>query len=166
MEIRRLDRANLTRAYGLDSARLLPWPVLNAPFEGAWCVLRPGDVSTAHTHHEHEIFIAMRGRSTLVVDDERHEFTEGDIAHLPPECIHQVVNDDAEDFEYYGIWWDSAMSVKFIGSLEGQRRCDRGSVASPEAELSGSLEGQRRCDRGSGASPEAEVPRSLEGQVP
>ena len=40
MEIRRLDRAKLVKAYGLDSERLLPWPALNAPFEGAWCVTR------------------------------------------------------------------------------------------------------------------------------
>src|SRR5437667_134322 len=59
VEIRNLDRANLTKAYGLDSQRLLPWPALNAPFEGAWCILRSGDESTQHSHHEYEIFIAM-----------------------------------------------------------------------------------------------------------
>jgi mannose-6-phosphate isomerase-like protein (cupin superfamily) len=114
MEIRTLDRANLTRAYGLDSERLLPWAPLNAPFEGAWCVLRPGDVSIAHAHHEYEIFIAMAGRSVLVVDGERREFAAGDIAYLSPGCTHQVVNDRDEDFEYYGIWWDSDMSAGFL----------------------------------------------------
>jgi len=122
MEIRRLDRANLTRAYGLDSERLLPWAALNAPFEGAWCVLRPGDVSTAHAHHEYEIFIAMTGRSALVVDGERHEFAAGDIVHLPPGCTHQVVNHGTEDFEYYGIWWDTDMSARFVARHEEQIR--------------------------------------------
>ncbi|WP_250291540.1 cupin domain-containing protein, partial [Frankia sp. CiP1_Cm_nod1] len=117
MEIRRLDRANLTRAYGLDSQRLLPWPALNAPFEGAWCVLRPGDVSTAHAHHEHEIFIAMTGSATLVVDGERYGFAAGDIAHLPPGCTHQMVNENAAAFEYYGLWWDGEMSAGFLRSL-------------------------------------------------
>ncbi|MFI5063126.1 MAG: cupin domain-containing protein [Streptosporangiales bacterium] len=120
IEIRRLDRANLTRAYGLDSQRLLPWPALNAPFEGAWCVLKPGDESTPHAHHEYEVFIAMLGRARLSVDDEQFEFTAGDIVHLPPGCTHRVSNDSAQDFEYYGIWWDTDMSAKFLARHQEQ----------------------------------------------
>jgi mannose-6-phosphate isomerase-like protein (cupin superfamily) len=118
MHIRWLDRANLTQAYGLDSQRLLPWPELNAPFEGAWCVLRPGIQSTAHAHHEYEIFIAMTGRATLVVGDERREFAAGDIAHLPPGCTHHVANDGGDDFEFYAIWWDREMSTGFAARHE------------------------------------------------
>jgi mannose-6-phosphate isomerase-like protein (cupin superfamily) len=114
MEIHPLDRANLVRAYGIESQRLLPWAALNAPFEGAWCVVPPGGASTPHTHHEYEIFIAVTGRGTLMADGERRPFTAGDIAFLPPGCTHQVVNDDLEDFEYYGIWWDAAMSSSFL----------------------------------------------------
>jgi mannose-6-phosphate isomerase-like protein (cupin superfamily) len=118
MQIKRLDRDNLERAYGIDSQRLLPWPALNAPFEGAWCVLAPGDVSTPHAHHDYEIFIAMTGTATLVVDGAEHEFTAGDIAHLPPGCTHQVVNSSDVGFEYYGIWWDTDMSAKFVARHE------------------------------------------------
>jgi len=114
IEIRTLDRANLTRAYGLDSQRLLPWPALNAPFEGAWCVLRAGDESAPHAHHEYEVFIAMTGSSTLSVDGEQFEFAAGDIVRLPPGSTHQVINDSGRDFEYYGIWWDADMSAKFL----------------------------------------------------
>ncbi len=113
-EIRNLDRDNLTRAYGLDAQRLLPWPALNAPFEGAWCILRSGDESTPHSHHEYEIFIAMTGRAALVVDGERRTFAAGDIVHLPPGCTHKLVNDGPEDFQYYGIWWDAHMSTTFL----------------------------------------------------
>jgi len=122
VEIHNLDRANLTRAYGLDSQRLLPWPALNAPFEGAWCVLRSGDESTPHSHHEYEIFIAMTGSAALDVDGERYDFVAGDIVHLPPGCTHKVVNDTPGDFEYYGIWWDSDMSAKFLTRHEEQSR--------------------------------------------
>ncbi|BFV55306.1 hypothetical protein KCMC57_up04100 [Kitasatospora sp. CMC57] len=114
MEIRRLDRANLTPAYGILGERLQPWDALNAPFEGAWCVISGGGESTPHSHHEYEIFIAMAGRSTLVVDGTSHEFIAGDIVQLPPGCTHKVVNDHQEDFEYYGIWWDSDMSDAFL----------------------------------------------------
>jgi mannose-6-phosphate isomerase-like protein (cupin superfamily) len=118
VEIRNLDRADLTRAYGLDSQRLLPWPALSAPFEGAWCVLRSGNESTPHSHHEHEIFIALAGSAALDVDGERYDFVAGDIAHLPPGCTHNVVNEGPGDFEYYGIWWDADMSARFLGRHE------------------------------------------------
>lgn len=114
VEIRHLDRADLTRAYGLDSQRLQPWPALNAPFEGAWCVLRAGHESTPHSHHEYEIFIAMAGSAELEVDGKRYAFVAGDVAHLPPGCTHKLVNDMSEDFEYYGIWWDPDMSTTFL----------------------------------------------------
>lgn len=122
IEIRSLDYTKLTRAYGLDSQRLLPWPTVNAPFEGAWCILRPGDESTPHAHHEEEIFIAMTGRSTLAVDGEQFEFAAGDIAHLPPGCNHRVINDSAGDFQYYGIWWDADMSDLFLARFREEGR--------------------------------------------
>ncbi|PSL53340.1 Cupin domain-containing protein [Saccharothrix carnea] len=122
VEIRKLDRDNLEPAYGLDGQRLLPWPALNAPFEGAWCVLRAGTESTPHSHHEYEIFIAMKGAAELDVDGERHDFVAGDIVHLPPGCTHKVVNGGAEDFEYYGVWWDADMSEKFLARHEERSR--------------------------------------------
>ena len=118
IDLRRLDRAHLERAYGLDSQRLLPWPELNAPFEGAWCVLRPHTTSTAHAHHEYEIFIALSGAATLVVDGVRHPFAAGDIVRLPPGSTHCVTNEGDEDFEYYGVWWDAEMSAQFTARHE------------------------------------------------
>jgi mannose-6-phosphate isomerase-like protein (cupin superfamily) len=122
IDIHHLDRANLERAYGLDGQRLLPWPALNAPFEGAWCVLRAGTGSTPHAHDEYEIFIAIAGTAEVVVDGVRHPFTAGDIVRLPPGTTHRVVNDGAEDFEYYGLWWNDEMSAKFVARHEGSTR--------------------------------------------
>lgn len=118
MEIRPLDRASLEPAYGILGQRLLPWAALNAPFEGAWCVVAPGTESTPHSHHEYEIFIAMNGSATLVVDAERRPFAAGDIAFLPPGSFHKVVNDAGAQFEYYGIWWDPAMAGSFLARHE------------------------------------------------
>jgi mannose-6-phosphate isomerase-like protein (cupin superfamily) len=106
----------LERKYGLDLKLLQPWDGLAAPFEGAWCVLRPGDVSMAHAHHEREIFIGMSGRAEVVSDGTRHPFAAGDIAFLEPGVEHQVVNDSGADFAYYAIWWDGAMSRAFLAT--------------------------------------------------
>ena len=113
MLIKHLDRAGLTHENGLDAQRLLPWPQLNAPFEGSWCVIRPGTASTAHSHHEYEIFIAVRGEAFLEADGERVPFTAGDIVHFPPHHEHRVVNDSDADFEMYSVWWDAEMADRF-----------------------------------------------------
>jgi len=112
VEIRRLDRASL----GPDnnhSQRLLPWTPLNAPFEGAWNVIRPGASSVKHAHHEYEIFIAVRGHAVLESADQRAEFRPGDIVFFPPHVDHQVINETDEDFEMYSVWWDPEMTARF-----------------------------------------------------
>jgi mannose-6-phosphate isomerase-like protein (cupin superfamily) len=114
VDIRRLEHENLTRAYGLEMKLLYPWEGLTTPFEGAWCVLRPGDKSVAHSHHEHEIFIGMSGRAAIVTPDRRYEFAAGDIAFLRPAIKHYLVNDADDDFSYYAIWWDRAMCEEFV----------------------------------------------------
>jgi len=122
IDIHRLDRDHLERAYGLDGQRLLPWPALNAPFEGAWCVLRAGTESTPHSHHEYEIFIALSGAAEVVIDEDRQPFIAGDVVRLPPGSTHRVVNNSPVDFEYYGIWWDAEMSAKFAARHEAGPR--------------------------------------------
>jgi mannose-6-phosphate isomerase-like protein (cupin superfamily) len=112
VEIRRLDRDRL----GPDnnfSQRLVPWPALNAPFEGAWCVIKPGKASVRHAHHEYEIFIAVSGEALLESRGERTRFAPGDVVHFPPHTDHQVINAGAQDFEMYTVWWDREMNDRF-----------------------------------------------------
>nr|WP_153539705.1 cupin domain-containing protein [Streptomyces sp. RB17] len=114
MEIRGLDRrAGLQPDNGLAAQRLMPWPLLNAPFEGSWCLVRPGAESGAHAHHEYEIWIAVTGSAELFVNGEYHPFTKGDIVHFVPGQGHQVVNRGDEDFEMYAVWWDADLARGF-----------------------------------------------------
>lgn len=114
MEIRSLDRDRLGPENN-HSQRLMPWPAVNAPFEGAWCVIEPGASSEKHAHHEYEIFIALRGEAVLESAGERGPFRAGDIVHFPPHTDHQVSNETGEDFEMYTVWWDEAMTDVFAG---------------------------------------------------
>ncbi|MFJ1755060.1 cupin domain-containing protein [Kitasatospora sp. NPDC088134] len=113
MEIHPLDRDRLKHENGLDAQRLLPWAALNAPFEGSWCVIRPGTASTAHAHHEYEIFIAVGGEAFLESEGGREPFRVGDVVHFRPGQEHRVVNESDQDFEMYSIWWDEDMSARF-----------------------------------------------------
>jgi mannose-6-phosphate isomerase-like protein (cupin superfamily) len=113
MDIRNLDRDSLQAEYGVLTQRLLPWPALRAPFEGAWAVLEPGAATTPHFHHEHEIFIAAAGTATITSDGRLSPFGAGDIAYLPPGETHQIVNVGEGDFRMYSVWWDPEMAERF-----------------------------------------------------
>lgn len=118
MEIRKLDRENLKQDNGLNAQRLIPWPALNAPFEGSWCVVSPGAASGPHGHHEYEVWIAMTGEAEIISEGLRVPFVAGDIVHFPPETRHQVVNDGDGDFEMYAVWWDAEMVERFAARHE------------------------------------------------
>lgn len=119
MEIRSLDRATLGPENSF-SQPLVPWPALKAPFQGAWCVVHAGAATMRHAHHEYEIFIAMRGEAMLESRGERTTFRAGDIVHFPPHTDHQVINDGAEDFEMYSVWWDAGMADEFMARDHGE----------------------------------------------
>ncbi len=83
-DVQHLDRDNLLHEYGLDTQRLFPWDVLNAPFESSWAVARPHSSSTLHSHHEHEIFIAVRGNAVIEYDGDPMPFEAGDVCSSGP----------------------------------------------------------------------------------
>ncbi|GAA1987094.1 cupin domain-containing protein [Kitasatospora viridis] len=113
-EIRPLDRAALKPDNQLRAQRLVPWPLLNAPFEGSWCVVAPGTESGEHGHHEYEIWIALFGASEIRTEGKRVPFVAGDVIHFEPNTVHQVVNSSDADFEFYAIWWDADLAGGFL----------------------------------------------------
>lgn len=118
MEIHSLSRDNLKLDNGLRAQRLMPWPALNAPFEGSWCVVEPGAASGPHSHHEYEIWIALTGAAQIHCDGAQVPFVAGDIAHFRPGSVHQVVNNGDTDFQMYSVWWDAELAAKFTARHE------------------------------------------------
>jgi mannose-6-phosphate isomerase-like protein (cupin superfamily) len=117
MQIRSLDRANLAVDNQLHAQRLMPWPSLNAPFEGSWCVVEPGGESGPHAHDEFEIWVAVTGSAEIVAGQRRCAFTAGDIAYFVPGETHQVVNAGTDDFEMYSLWWDAELAGAFAARI-------------------------------------------------
>jgi mannose-6-phosphate isomerase-like protein (cupin superfamily) len=107
-------KPDLLHEYGLDTQRLMPWDVLNAPFEGSWAFARPHSHSTLHSHHEHEIFIGVRGSAVIECDGDQTPFAAGDVAFFRPGRKHRLLNDGDEDFVFYSVWWDGEMSERFL----------------------------------------------------
>ena len=111
---KKLNRNDLKFENNLFAQRLLPWRELNAPFEGSWCVIKPGSHSTPHAHHEHEIFIAIKGKALIECEGALTEFVAGDIVQFYPDTKHSVINNTDTDFEMYSVWWDRNMSDQFL----------------------------------------------------
>jgi mannose-6-phosphate isomerase-like protein (cupin superfamily) len=120
MEIKPLVRDELVLENGAYGQRLVPWPALNAPFEGAWVVVPAGGATGAHAHHEYEIFVAISGEATLEIGRERRAFRAGDVEYHSPGTEHRVVNSsETEPFEMYAVWWDREMADRFVDRHEG-----------------------------------------------
>lgn len=120
MEIRPLTRETMPFENGAYGQRLLPWAALNAPFEGAWVTVPPHGATGAHSHHEHELFIAVAGEAVLETGGERRAFRTGDVEYHAPHIEHRVINDNDTEFEMYAIWWDPEMTERFVERHEGQ----------------------------------------------
>jgi mannose-6-phosphate isomerase-like protein (cupin superfamily) len=120
-EIVHLESDHLLFEYGLHTQRLQPWAVLNAPFESSWALAKPRTRSKLHSHHEHEIFIAVRGAAVIECDGKQAPFRAGDIAFLPPGQEHRLLNDGEEEFMFYSVWWDQDMAEKFIARNRTER---------------------------------------------
>jgi mannose-6-phosphate isomerase-like protein (cupin superfamily) len=129
MEVRSLDSENLQAEYGVLTQRLLPWPALQAPFEGAWAVLAPGAETTPHAHHEHELFIATVGTATISSNGTVRPFNAGDTAYLPPGELHQIVNVGDGEFRMYSVWWDAEMAARFGADTTAAAAGDLGGAA-------------------------------------
>lgn len=111
---KKINRKKLTFENNLFAQRTLPWKQLNAPFEGSWCVIKPGTQSTPHLHHEYEIFIAVKGTAVIHCEGKETVFETGDIVLFNPYTKHSVINNAEIDFEMYSIWWDKSMSDRFL----------------------------------------------------
>jgi mannose-6-phosphate isomerase-like protein (cupin superfamily) len=115
-----LDSDNLLYEYGLHTQRLFPWDAMNAPFESSWALAMPRTRSKLHSHHEHEIFIAIRGSAAIEIDGEQTPFRAGDICFFQPGRKHRLLNDGDQEFMFYSVWWDQEMAEKFLTSPRAQ----------------------------------------------
>jgi mannose-6-phosphate isomerase-like protein (cupin superfamily) len=133
VHISRLDRDNLLHEYSVDTQRLMPWDVLNAPFEASYAICRANTVSKLHTHHEQEIFIAVSGECIVECGGERQPFRAGDVTYFTPGQLHRVHNNNDEDFVFYSIWWDPEMAKRFLENHAGSETEKLAAVAAAKA---------------------------------
>lgn len=55
--------------------------------------LQPGQRGRIHRHrHQEEVYLVLRGRLSVVFEDEERELTEGQLLRVAPETRRQLVN--------------------------------------------------------------------------
>lgn len=99
--------ASFRHEYGIDCLRHLPQADLHAPFGTTYGVVRPGEATTPHRHHEGETFQIAKGRGRMAIEGEPdREVGPGDLVFLPAHAEHQLTNVGADDLTFYSVWWE------------------------------------------------------------
>ena len=104
--ISRFDPEHAKKAHGgtILASGVLP-EGLKAPFDHAWGYLNgPGEMEP-HQHHTEEVYIFTHGNGYVVVDGVRYAVGPGDVAYIPPDAMHSVVNEEDGILQWAAYWW-------------------------------------------------------------
>lgn len=97
------------REYGIDCLRHFPRPDLATPFGATYCVVRPGEATAPHQHHEGEVFHIATGHGRVEIAGEpAREVGPGDAVYLPSHATHQLHNTGDADLTFFSTWWEDA----------------------------------------------------------
>jgi len=68
--------------------------------ELVWGFLKKGMKVFPHKHPQKEVYIFIKGKGTMQINDEKMPIKERDVIFIPPNAIHTAWNDNAEDLEF------------------------------------------------------------------
>lgn len=93
-------------AYGAKFQQLYPKEMeAPMPFGAAWGILEPGQVSSRHSHHEHESLFIVSGAGRLTCADEVITVGPGDTIYLAPFGAHMMENlSPSEELLFLSVW--------------------------------------------------------------
>ena len=119
--ISRFDPVKAQKAHG---GTILAGPVLpeglSSPFDHAWGYLSGPGAMEAHQHHKEEVYVFTKGNGYVVVDNVFYPVSPGDVAYIPPDALHSVVNEKAEALEWAAFWWEIVAPRTREGSPTGE----------------------------------------------
>jgi methionyl-tRNA synthetase len=110
MWIQSLDPGKLASAYGIRCQSIYPWEgVVKPPFGATWALVRPGESTKRHKHHDGETFFIASGHGVLRIGDDQASVKAGDVIYLPPFDEHTLTNaSEAEDLLFLTAYWEDA----------------------------------------------------------
>src|SRR5205823_3649114 len=73
----------------------------------AWCVVKPGESTTPHSHPDGETFFIIDGRGLMTIGQERSEVARGSVIYIPSHSDHTLKNlSETEELVFVTVWWD------------------------------------------------------------
>ncbi|MBQ4437091.1 MAG: cupin domain-containing protein [Clostridia bacterium] len=123
--ISRFDLAKARKAHGgtILASAVLP-EGLHSPFDHAWGYLNGPGAMEVHKHHKEEVYIFTKGSGFVVVDGTRYPVSPGDVAYIPPDALHSVVNEAEGVLEWAAFWWDIIAPRERNGSPDKEEKHD------------------------------------------
>ncbi len=73
-----------------------------------------------HAHHREEVYIFTQGNGYVVVDGTRYPVGPGDVAYIPPEALHSVVNETEGELMRAAFRWNIIAPRAKDGSSAGE----------------------------------------------
>ena len=96
-----ISRSDPPKAQEAHGGTILASAVLpegfNAPFDHAWGYLNgPGEMES-RKHHKEEVYVFTKGSGYVASDGARYPVSPGNVAYIPPDTLHSVVNESADE---------------------------------------------------------------------
>lgn len=90
-----------------------PWvEAARPPFNATRVTLRPGETTSAHNHHDSEVWIILSGHGVVRSDGVAEPVTAGDTVHLPPLETHWLHNEAADQpLTFLSVWWEDMRAL-------------------------------------------------------
>jgi mannose-6-phosphate isomerase-like protein (cupin superfamily) len=68
--------------------------------EFVWGFLKINMKVYPHKHPQKEVYLFLKGKGTMQIEDEKFIVTKGDAVYIEPNALHTVWNKDSEDLEF------------------------------------------------------------------
>ena len=119
-----ISRFDPVKAQKAHEDTILAGPVLpeglSSPFDHAWGYLNGSGAMAAHKHHKEEVYVFTKGNGYVVVDGTRYPVGPGDVAYIPPDALHSVVNEAEDEFMWAAFWSEIVAPRTRDGSPAGE----------------------------------------------
>jgi mannose-6-phosphate isomerase-like protein (cupin superfamily) len=76
---------------------------INLPYSLAFATIDPGNSSLKHSLKQEELYIFIKGKGQIYIDQEKHEVEEGMNIIVPAGAIQWVKNNSEETLAFYCI---------------------------------------------------------------
>src|SRR5580658_1465872 len=127
MRIMTTETANFSAAFGIDMASLGSAELgYSAAFAASFGHVAVGRQTTAHRHDEAEMFVILRGRGEVIVDDVPYRVQPGAVIFFEPFETHVLRNVGDDDLLFVDVYWrDPPRAADAAKKSGGERMAGR-----------------------------------------